>query len=487
MTLIVVSALGETPDALYEAARKAAEHADWIEIRLDTPSGLPWDLRSFFSFGRPCIATVRHCLDGGRSEADDSTRAAILRRAMLAGAQGIDIEVWSDEAPRLIKEARAQGIMVIASRHLDNTPPAEALLSMLREARALGADHAKVATRIEKAEDAVSLLRAADGAREEGLPFALMAVNDPFLRVMAPSLGMSLVYASVPGGTAATSGQVPADLLRSAASPRGTMTTGATRPVFLLGHPVAHSKSPQMHNAAFTATRVDAHYLALDVEPEALANVLAALKTSSALGCNVTLPHKEAALALVDSLDPSAREAGAVNTIVFGGGHATGHNTDGAGAIDALRDGGVKLPTARALILGAGGAARAVAHALAKAGAEVTVTNRTPPRAIALGFPTIPWERIPDVMHNVDLLVNATSIGLHGERVPVPLEKILPGGAVFDCVPGDTPLMIEARERGLLAIRGEAMLLHQGARAFELWTQKRAPIGVMRQAVEAAR
>lgn len=488
MTLIVATALADTPDGLYDAARRAAEHADWIEIRLDGPSGLPWDLRSYFSFPKPCLATVRHVLDGGRSELDDRARAETLRRALRAGARGIDVEAWSDEAASLVKEAREIGALCVISRHvLDGTPSADQLLEMLREARALGADVAKIATRLASPADAVALVRAAWRAQAEGIPFALMAVNDPFLRLMAPQLGMALAYASVPGATSAAAGQVPAPELRRAwtsGAPAGP-ATGSTRAAFILGHPVAHSRSPAMQNAAFAAAGIDARYLALDVAPDGLAAALSGLKATSALGCNVTIPHKEAALALVDELDPSARAAGAVNTVVFRDGRAIGHNTDGAGAVDALREHGVKLPGSRVLVVGAGGAARGVAHALKAAGADVTVTNRTPGRAAALGFPTIPWERIPDVMRNVDLLVNATSLGMKGERVPAPLDKMMPGSAVFDCVYGDTPLLRDARERGLHAVPGDAMLLHQGARAFTLWTGKPAPVHVMKQALEA--
>ncbi|HET6404914.1 MAG TPA: shikimate dehydrogenase [Candidatus Thermoplasmatota archaeon] len=489
MTLLVASAVGDTPDELYDAARKAAAVADLVEVRLDGPSGLPWDLRAFFSFGKPCIATVRHVLDGGRTEMDDAARADLLRRALLAGARYVDVEVWSDDASSVVKEAHQAHARAIASRHfIDGTPTEDAILHTLRECRALGADVAKVATFTRGPEDAVTLVRAAVRARDEAIPFALMATNDPFLRLLAPTLGMALAYGSVPDRPAAAPGQVPVPALRETHGrlAPARAAAGATRAAFLLGHPVSHSRSPPMQNAAFAAADVDARYVALDVPPEGLAACIAGLKVTNALGCNVTMPHKEAALALMDELDASARDAGGVNTVVFREGRAVGHSTDGHGAVQALREGGVKLPGARTLLLGAGGAARAIAHALRAEGADVTVTNRTPARAEALGFPTIPWERVPDVMRNVDLLVNATSLGLRGERVPAPLERMVPGSAVFDAVYGETPLVREAGERGLLVVRGEAMLLHQGARAFTLWTGKPAPVAAMRAALEGS-
>lgn len=496
MPLLVATAIGDTPDELYDRARHAAKSgADWIEIRLDGPSGLPWDLRGFFAFDKPCIATVRHEMDGGRSHADDATRAAILRRAVLAGAKAIDVEVWSDEARTLAQEARQHGARVIASLHdTRGTPSAPQIVATLREALALGADWAKVATTVTGPGDAAALVEAAQQARAEGLPYALMAVNDPFLRLLAPSLGMALVYGAIPGVPAAAPGQVPIPALRAAHQPAAApgAITGATRVAFVLGHPVAHSKSPVMQNAAFAAARLDARYLALDVPPTNLGEVLRGLRSAGALGANLTVPHKETALALMDDLDASATAAGAVNTVVFERGVMKGHNTDGAGAVDALREAGVRLAGARTLILGAGGAARGVGRSLQEAGAAVTVTNRTPARAeqvaADLGFTTIPWERVPDVMHAVDLLVNATTVGLHEDAAPTSTARMLPGSAVFDCVyrPGGTELVRAAREQGLLAVPGERMLLHQGARAFTLWTGRPAPVEAMRSALEAS-
>lgn len=489
MTLVVASATGETPDELYDAGRKAAAVADVVEVRLDGPSGLPWDLRAFFSFDKPCIATVRHVLDGGRTEMDDAARADLLRRALRAGARYVDVEVWSDEARSLVKEAHQHRALAIVSRHFpEGTPPEESLLHTLRECRAVGADHAKVATHARTPADAATLVRTALRARDEGISYALMAVNDPFLRLLAPTLGMALAYGSVPDRPAAAPGQVPAPDLRAAHARLALArpVTGATRIAFLLGHPVAHSRSPAMHNAAFPAAGLDARYVALDVAPAALGAAIAGLKGTNALGCNLTIPHKEAALAHMDALFESARASGAVNTVVFREGKAHGHNTDGEGALDALREAGVRVPGSRALVLGAGGAARAVARSLRMAGADVRVSNRTPSRVAALGFPAVAWSEAAKHLAEVDVLVNATSVGMRGEEPPVPIDALPAGAAVLDCVyaPGGTKLTNAARARGLVSVPGEAMLLHQGARAFTLWTGKPAPIALMRQALE---
>lgn len=492
MVLLVGTALGDTPDELYARIRVAEEHADWVEVRLDGPSGLPWDLRAFFAGAKPAIATVRHADDGGNSGADDATRNAILRRALLAGARALDVELWNAEAKALVEEAHRAGARAIVSLHdLAGTPSAGRLLATLREMRALGADWCKVATRIETPDDAASLVEAARLARAEGIPFALMAVNDPVLRLVANELGMSLVYGSVPGAPRAAPGQVPLDALRRAAPPERAAGGAATRAAYLLGHPVAHSKSPAMQNAAFAAVGVDARYLALDVAPHNLDAMLAGLRAAPPLGVNVTVPHKVAVLAFVDVVADSAKACGAANTLVFRDGRVEAHNTDGAGALDALTEAGAKVRGGQALVLGAGGSARALAHALREAGAKVVLANRTLAKAkvvaAELGVAWLPWDDVPKSLRAFDVVANCTTVGLHDDERPFDPAGLGPQAVVLDAVykPGGTRLVRDARSRGHVALGGEGMLLHQGARAFALWTGKPAPLDAMRRALEA--
>lgn len=486
MTIIVVSALGDTPDQLYANARAAAAaHADWVEVRLDGPSGLPWDLRPWFSLDKPALATVRAREDGGRSNADDDVRAEILDRAILAGAHAIDVEFSNEHAKRLIDSAHARGVRVILSLHdLEGTPRVDELEEVLRRMRAMGADFAKLATTVRAPADADALVRAALYARDAGIPAAVMAVNDPFLRLLAPALGLSLVYASAPGQAAAAPGQVAADAVRAAHAKLAPTITGRTRVAYLLGSPVAHSKSPAMQTAAFRAANVDAVFLALDVAPERLASAVDSLRAT--LGANVTTPHKLAILPMLDELAPSAREAGAVNVVAVQDDRLVGHNTDGDGVVAALHEARVELTGKRALVLGAGGAAQSVVHALRRAGATVRVANRTLDKARALDPRPIAWADVPAMLQRTDVLVNCTSVGMKDDASPVaPTALPSKGLAVLDAVyrPGGSTLIRDARARGLVAIPGEAMLLHQGAIAFELWTGKKAPLDAMRRAL----
>ncbi len=252
---------------------------------------------------------------------------------------------------------------------------------------------------------------------------------------------------------------------------------------FLLGYPVAHSLSPQLHNAAFRALGMDWKYELLETPHHQLAQAVDRLRKDDCGGANVTLPHKETITKWLDQLGDSARQVGAVNTIVKRDGKLIGENTDMAGFMRALDDARVNPRGAQVIILGAGGAARAVAFALASAGiSRLTIVNRTASRAQELGerlqrhHPGLALEvNRRDDLGNADIIVNATSVGMvpNVAESPLPKEYRVPRGAVaFDLVynPAETRFLIEARDAGAKTIGGMGMLAHQGAVAFKLWT-----------------
>jgi len=258
--------------------------------------------------------------------------------------------------------------------------------------------------------------------------------------------------------------------------------------VFLLGHPVSHSLSPAIHNAAFKALGLPHRYSLRDVTTEKLAEAVGSLRGEAALGANVTVPHKEQAMRLVDELGDEARVIGAVNTIARKGSRLVGHNTDAYGFEQAI----APVPVAgRVILLGAGGAARACLHVLLRLGHDVALANRTRARAEDLAGAmlvdgrrarVVDWPVAGDTL-DADVAVNATSLGLHGED---PLEGIALPGAVVDIVAiaGGTPLVTRARQaQDVIVVDGLSTLLHQAIRAFELWTGVPAPVDVMRRAV----
>lgn len=269
----------------------------------------------------------------------------------------------------------------------------------------------------------------------------------------------------------------------------------------LLAHPAGHSLSPAMHNAAFEALGIDAVYRAVDVPPRELADRVAELRGGEMLGANVTIPHKEAVLPYLDRLTDAATAIHAVNTIVRTGDELLGDNTDAGGFLRALAESGIEVHGVPAVVLGAGGAARAVAYALATAGAaSVQVYNRTTSRAARIAIELAEYGSVRVVEAGelgmagraARLLVNATSVGMagteHADRMPLHAAALPEDGAVVDIVyrPAETPLLREASRRGLITQNGAAMLVHQGAAAFEQWTGRRAPVDVMRRALEAS-
>jgi shikimate dehydrogenase len=278
--------------------------------------------------------------------------------------------------------------------------------------------------------------------------------------------------------------------------------SGTTRIVGIFGDPVAHSLSPLMQNAALQHAGIDAVYVPFHVVAAQLCDAMRAVRTLGLTGVNLTIPHKEAACALVDVLDPMAELIGAVNTIVNCDGTLSGYNTDGLGLLRAVSgEFGFDFRGKRALIIGAGGAARAAVVALAQAGvAWIGVANRSPERAghliaslalrlkgTAFASFTLESGMIARLVDGVDLLVNSSAVGLKGESFALPVEHcVCPDGVVYDMVYGyePTPLVVSARAAGLNAADGLAMLAGQGEEAFRLWFGVSPPSGVMRATLE---
>jgi shikimate dehydrogenase len=270
----------------------------------------------------------------------------------------------------------------------------------------------------------------------------------------------------------------------------------ATRLCAVYGSPIAHSASPAMHNAAFAALGLNWRYLAFEVDPKNLRAAIAGAKAMNFAGLNLTVPHKLLAVALVDALDESAKKWGAVNTILFNEKGATGFNTDADAIVTSLReDLKVEVRGAKVLLLGAGGAGRTAALKLASDNvAELFLVNRTPSKAeeiageikrqfcqvkVSTGYPN----------GGVDLILNATSLGLKHDDVSPLDEKqfaLTQSRAVYDMIyrPAETTLLRAAKAAGCQTANGLGMLLHQGAKAFELWTGRPAPRDVMRRALE---
>jgi len=270
------------------------------------------------------------------------------------------------------------------------------------------------------------------------------------------------------------------------------MPTGTTRLAAVIGDPIRHSLSPAVFNAAFDFVGLDWVYVAFEVAPDATGAAVEAMRTLGIDGLSVTMPHKTEAVRYLDRLSETAQQLGAVNCIARDGSALVGHNTDGAGFIAALKHDGGFDPVGRSfVVLGAGGAARAVILALSDAGAgEIVVVNRSAERgelAAALGG-SVSRLGLPGDVSNADVVVNATSVGMGGDGIPISVEFLRPGQLVVDLVyhPVRTPLLEIAESKGVSTLDGVGMLVRQGAAAFELWTGQSAPVAAMSNAARTA-
>jgi len=280
--------------------------------------------------------------------------------------------------------------------------------------------------------------------------------------------------------------------------------TGKTKVVGLFGHPVSHTLSPAMHNAAFASLNLPYVYLPFSVEPTRLEEAVRGIRVLNLRGVNVTIPHKERVMAYLDRITPEAEFIGAVNTIVNEQGVLTGHNTDGAGFVKSLEEqGATGLQNRRVLIYGAGGAARAVAVSLALGGAgHIVIAGRTIDKAREIttvisekicnkgaSVLDIKSDRLSGELAEADIIINTTPLGMypHHEIPPfIDLSVCHPGALICDLVynPRETSLLKAARQHQLGTLSGIGMLIWQGVLAFQLWTGQKPPVELMRHTVE---
>ena len=275
--------------------------------------------------------------------------------------------------------------------------------------------------------------------------------------------------------------------------------SGKTKVCGVIGDPIEHTMSPVMHNAAFSELGLDYVYVAFRVKGEELDKAIEGMKALDIAGLNVTIPHKVTVIPLLDELDPLAEKIGAVNTIVNNGGFLKGYNTDAMGFLQALLDKGVEPEGEDVVVLGAGGASRAISFILAERGAYLVILNRIEEldwaEELAQQISRVfrkevkAWElselNLSTALDKADVLVNATSVGMipNTAGTPVPLKLLRPGLVVFDIVynPAETRLLREAGQAGAKTTGGLNMLAWQGALAFEMWTGQKAPVDLMKQ------
>jgi 3-dehydroquinate dehydratase/shikimate dehydrogenase len=456
--------------------RDAVADADLVELRLDGVAN-PDAAGALSGRRRPVIVTCRPTWEGGAFAGSEEERKRLLEQALALGAEHVDVE-WRAGFADLIDAGRHR---IVLSSHDFTSVPAD-LGERARAMRATGAGVVKIAVTATCLADCIPVLRVGETfGRDTRMALIAMGPHGVASRVLPQRFSSTWSYAGSVNAVGQLTPETLLDLYRFRSLRNTTAVYG------LVGSPIDHSVSPHMHNAAFRATQIDAVYLPL---PATDAGDFVAFAQAIGLrGASVTIPFKVSLFDHVDEVVAVARRVGAINTIrVDDTGRWLGGNTDVSGFLQPLIDRGIPLYGARAAILGAGGSARAVAIALAPAGADVTIHSRNARRAAetaqAVGAQAAEG---PPRAGGWDLLVNCTPVGMHPNVDAMPLpQAALTGRFVYDLVynPPRTRLLREAASAGCATIGGLDMLVAQAAEQFDWWTGAKPPPGVMREAAE---
>jgi len=463
-----------TADTTAELRRKRDDvvGADLVELRLDTVSD-PDVAGALADRRTPVVVTCRPPWEGGRFKGSEEERKKILADALARGAEYVDIE-WKANFTDLVSSTGGRRV-VLSSHDFRGVPPD--LRERAEAMRATGAEVVKLAVKTSRLSDCLPLHDLAASAKHDHTILIGMGECGLATRVLAKKFGSLWAYA----GDQHQIGQITASDLLDRYRFRGL--TENTAVYGLVGRPISHSASPAMHNAAFAATRLDAVYLpfpAADVD-----DFVTFGRAMGVKGASITIPFKVSLFDRMDEVYAVARRIGAINTMKAQDGRWIGGNTDASAFLTPLRD-RVNLRGARVAVLGAGGAARAVAVALGSSDAQVTVYARNPAKAREVAMTaSAAAAALPPPPDSWDVLVNCTPVGMYPKSNDTPLDaSLLTGRHVYDLVynPTVTRLMREAANAGCQAIGGLEMLVAQALEQFEWWTGTKPPAGVMREA-----
>lgn len=472
----------------------AAEHrsladngAKLVELRLDWLSRIPDLGRLLEKKPTPVVITCRRRSDKGRWRGTEDQRQTTLRAAVVSGADYVDLE--DDIATAIPRYGSTKRI--ISHHNFDETP--DDLEDIHARMCQLDPDIIKLVTMANRPEDGIRLLKLVDSAKIPTIGFCMGELGVPS-RLLCVKYGSPFTYGTFSSERSLAPGQLSFNEMHDVY--RFDRIGPETRVFGVIGDPIAHSLSPLIHNAAFSADGVNALYIPLRVPSDVLEETLQSFEWLQIDGYSVTIPHKQAILDHAHHLDDSVKQLGAANTLSRDrDGRWQATNTDLPAAMDALMiglenaDAGRSLKGRKCVVLGAGGAARAIAGGLVDAGAVVTISGRTRNRATELsdelGCQEIGWENRGTPF--ADVLINCTPVGMHPDINDSPFQPqwLNEGTLVFDTVynPESTLLLKQASERGCSTVSGIEMFIRQAAMQYEYFTGQPAPLDVMRQSL----
>jgi len=476
--------------ALLAEWKEAAEAgADLVELRIDCLRSEPRLKVILAERPTPVLLTIRRPADGGLWKGDEEKRQLLLREAILAGVDYIDLE--ADVAAKIPRFGKTKRVI---SHHDFKGVPAD-LEGLAEGMRKANADVVKVAAHAPTLPDALRMLRLVADAAAPTVGIAMGPLG-VFTRVLGARYGAPFTYAGFNPDRTFAPGMIPfAELRRDYDYDR----IGAATEVYaVIGDPIAQSLSPAVHNAAFRHLGLDKVYVPIQVPEGKLKESLQHLAWLDLKGLSVTIPHKEAAVPLLTKADGAVELMKSCNTVVFRDGERVGYNTDYRAAMQSLEealggpreDGSSPLTGKQVLILGAGGVARTIAIGAARRGAGVALCNRHDDRAARLaeevGCRSISWSQRASTL--CDIMINCTPVGMHPEvdATPVPPAALRAGMLAFDTIyhPENTMFLKMAREHDCRTITGVDMFVGQAAEQFQYFTGQPAPVDVMRDVVK---
>jgi len=457
--------------------------AQLVELRLDYLQGRINLKRLLDNRPSPVVITLRRERDGGRFTGTEEARRMLLRSAIADGVEYVDLEEdLAATVPRYGKTKR------IISHHDFNKTPDD-LEAIHARLAALDADIVKLATLANRPQDNLRMLELVRDSKVPTVGLCMGDIGTPS-RILAGRFGAPFTYATFHHERALAPGQLSFQQMREIY--RYDQIDAATEVYGVIGDPLGHSLSPLIHNAAFALHELNKVYVPFRVPREDLQAFIETAPRLGIAGLSVTIPHKEAVLKLLDKVDNATKATGAANTIIFQGQERRGYNTDHRAAVDALEAAVGAVRSKRAVILGAGGAALAIAHALLERGAAVCVSSRSRTRADRLAghlnCQAADWANRHAVA--ADILVNCTPVGMHPNVDQTPFDKLQlkPGVTVFDTVynPENTLLIKDARERNCQVVSGVEMFVRQAGLQYQLFTGRDAPEPLLRETIKRA-
>ncbi|HEY4312096.1 MAG TPA: shikimate dehydrogenase [Pirellulales bacterium] len=466
--------------------------AQLVELRLDYING-QINLKRVLA-DRPCpvIITIRRTQDGGKFNGDEAARIMLLRTAIAEGVEYVDLEEdIASKIPRYGKTKR-----IISLHDFRKTP--ENLSELHARLTKLDADIVKMATLANHPHDNLRMLRLVRESKNPTVGFCMGDVGTPS-RLLAGRYGSPFTYATFHHERTLAPGQLSFQQMREIYDYDNI--NEATELYGVIGDPIGHSMSPLIHNTAFRQAKLPKVYLPFRIPREDLASFIEDARELGIRGLSVTIPHKEAVMKWLGKIDGAVKGVAAANTLIFENGELSGYNTDYRAAMDSLASAmelDEQTATTRflqgknALVLGAGGAARAIAYGLLRRGAEVTLASRTAQRADTLakflGCRAIDWTARYN--YPADVLVNCTPLGMHPNVDETAYEKhhLKPSMVVFDTVynPETTLLVKDARNRSCTVVTGVEMFIRQAALQYKLFTGQEAPAESMREVLRRA-